>query len=298
MSDNAQGKRAATSPFARSSDGDGALFRSNPFESGAGRGSRPPAGGQGGAAPAGRAASPGSASASQPQRGGQRNDPPRSATERAQGGDTASTRTPGAPARDAEMARGTDAKRATESPRPGGHAAPSSSTAPAAATGSPRSAANPTASTPSGGAKAAAGAPKSSSSRSQATTAAPARRTRKARLRLSRIDPWSVMKTALMFSIAWGIITVTAMAVLWGVLQSSGAFDSINTTVNDLLATPNSPSSFDLGAYITRDRVLGYTVLIAAADVVLFTALATLFSFLYNLAATVLGGLEVTLAED
>jgi hypothetical protein len=33
-------------------------------------------------------------------------------------------------------------------------------------------------------------------------------------------------------------------------------------------------------------------------DVLIFTALATLGSFLYNLAATVLGGLEVTLAED
>lgn len=130
------------------------------------------------------------------------------------------------------------------------------------------------------------------------TKAAPAKRTRKARLRLSRIDPWSVMKTALMFSIAFGILSVVAMWVLWGVLQSSGAFDSINRSVNDLLATPNSPSSFDLGRYITGSRVMGYTALIAAADVVIFTALATLFSFLYNLSATVLGGLEVTLAED
>jgi hypothetical protein len=31
---------------------------------------------------------------------------------------------------------------------------------------------------------------------------------------------------------------------------------------------------------------------------VLFTAISTLFSFLYNLAAQIMGGLEVTLAED
>ena len=36
----------------------------------------------------------------------------------------------------------------------------------------------------------------------------------------------------------------------------------------------------------------------SAVDVVIFTALATLGSFLYNLAATMLGGLEITLAED
>ena len=88
------------------------------------------------------------------------------------------------------------------------------------------------------------------------------------------------------------------MWVLWGVIESSGAFKSINDAVNDLLATPNSASSFDLGRYVTGERVVGFTALIAAADVVIFTALATLFSFLYNLSATVLGGLEVTLAED
>ena len=33
-------------------------------------------------------------------------------------------------------------------------------------------------------------------------------------------------------------------------------------------------------------------------DVILLTAIATLTAFLYNLAAALLGGIEVTLAED
>ena len=49
---------------------------------------------------------------------------------------------------------------------------------------------------------------------------------------------------------------------------------------------------------ITTQRVLGYAALFGVLNVVIMTALATLFSFLYNLSATVLGGLEVTLAED
>ena len=106
------------------------------------------------------------------------------------------------------------------------------------------------------------------------------------------------MKTSFLFSIAFGILLVVAAWVLWAVLQSSGTFESINRAVNDLLATPNSASTFDLGRYVTGDRLIGFSALIAAADVVIFTALATLFSFLYNLSATVLGGLEVTLAED
>ena len=38
--------------------------------------------------------------------------------------------------------------------------------------------------------------------------------------------------------------------------------------------------------------------LLACADVLIITALATLGSFLYNIAATLLGGLEVTLASE
>ena len=43
---------------------------------------------------------------------------------------------------------------------------------------------------------------------------------------------------------------------------------------------------------------MGLTAILAAIDVVIFTAVATLFAFLYNLASVVMGGLEVTLAED
>ena len=50
--------------------------------------------------------------------------------------------------------------------------------------------------------------------RTRATRAAKAkpRRTRRARLRLTRIDPWSVMKTAFLLSIAFGVVTVVAVA--------------------------------------------------------------------------------------
>lgn len=122
------------------------------------------------------------------------------------------------------------------------------------------------------------------------------RRTRKARLRLSRIDPWSVMKTALLFSIAFGIISVVAVAVIWQIIMASGALDSINKAAQALLGSQGQ--EFDLGRYVNGGRVIGFTALIAVPEVIIFTALATLFSFLYNLSATVLGGLEVTLAED
>lgn len=125
-----------------------------------------------------------------------------------------------------------------------------------------------------------------------------ARRTRKARLRLSRLDPWSVMKTSFMFSIAAGIMLVVAVYVVWTVLGTSGLFESVNGVVADVLSAPNDTTPFRIQDYVNTQKVMGISALIACVDVVIFTALATLASFLYNLAATMLGGLEITLAED
>jgi Transmembrane domain of unknown function (DUF3566) len=125
-----------------------------------------------------------------------------------------------------------------------------------------------------------------------------ARRTRKARLRLSRLDPWSVMKTSFLFSIAAGIMLVVATYAVWTVLSTSGLFPAINEIVASVVSTPGDTTPFRIEEYINTRKVLGVAALIACVDVVIFTALATLGSFLYNLAATVLGGLEITLAED
>ena len=125
-----------------------------------------------------------------------------------------------------------------------------------------------------------------------------ARRTRKARLRLSRMDPWSVMKTSFLFSIAAGIMLVVAVYTVWAVLESSGLFESINDIVASVVSTPGDTTPFRVQDYVNTQKVMGVAALIACVDVVIFTALATLGSFLYNLAATMLGGLEITLAED
>jgi hypothetical protein len=125
----------------------------------------------------------------------------------------------------------------------------------------------------------------------------PRTRTRRARLRLVHLDPWSVMKTSFLLSIAFGIVTVVSVAVVWAVLGAAGVWDSINSTVTDVLGG-ESGSTFDIQNYVGTSRVLGFTMIVAVVDVILITAIATLGAFLYNLAAALLGGLEVTLAED
>ncbi|WP_329004589.1 DUF3566 domain-containing protein [Kribbella sp. NBC_00709] len=121
--------------------------------------------------------------------------------------------------------------------------------------------------------------------------------TRKARLRMSRIDPWSVMKTAFLLSIAFGIVTWVAVFIIWSAIGAAGVFDNINSTVQEVLGTPTA-EPFRVENYINTGKVMGFTTLLACADVLIITALATLGSFLYNIAATLLGGLEVTLASE
>lgn len=124
------------------------------------------------------------------------------------------------------------------------------------------------------------------------------RRTRKARLRLSKVDPWSVMKTVFLFSIAFGIMFWVAISVVWTVVSGSGLFDVLNQAVVNILSSPNSTATWRIEDYVNANKVLGIAALLAVVNVVISTALGTLTAFLYNLSANILGGLELTLAED
>jgi hypothetical protein len=121
---------------------------------------------------------------------------------------------------------------------------------------------------------------------------------RRARLRLTRVDPWSVMKTAFLLSVAFGIVTFVAVFMIWSVLGAAGVWESINSTVASVVEGDSGASTFDVTDYVGMARVLGFTLLVSVIDVILLTAIATLGAFLYNMAAALLGGIEVTLAED
>ena len=121
---------------------------------------------------------------------------------------------------------------------------------------------------------------------------------RKARLVLGRVDPWSVMKLSFLLSIALAVVALVAVAVLWSVLDSMGVFDSVGRTVESVTRERDTAEGFDILAYVGFERVMTLTALLTGINVILMTALCTLGAFLYNLAASLVGGLHVTLTED
>jgi hypothetical protein len=122
-------------------------------------------------------------------------------------------------------------------------------------------------------------------------------RTRKARLRVAKADPWSVMKVSFLLSIALGICTIVASAVLWMVMDAMGVFSTVGGTISEATGS-NESNGFDLQSFLSLPHVLMFASIIAVIDVVLATALATLGAFIYNLSAGFVGGIELTLAED
>ncbi|WST23579.1 DUF3566 domain-containing protein [Streptomyces xanthophaeus] len=141
------------------------------------------------------------------------------------------------------------------------------------------------------------GGPAASAQRKPRTGARTAPRTRKARLRVAKADPWSVMKVSFLLSIALGVCTVVAAAVLWMVMDAMSVFSTVGGTISEATGS-NESNGFDLQSFLSLPRVLIFTSVIAVIDVVLATALATLGAFIYNLSAGFVGGVELTLAED
>lgn len=114
---------------------------------------------------------------------------------------------------------------------------------------------------------------------------------------VSRVDPFSVMKVGFLVSVAMGIAFVVMTAVVWMLMGAMGVFDSINELAGQIIGE-GSGQDFDIMDFLGFGRVLSLSVIIAVIDVVLMTAIATLGAFLYNVVASLVGGINMTLTDD
>ncbi|MBN3499516.1 DUF3566 domain-containing protein [Arthrobacter pascens] len=125
---------------------------------------------------------------------------------------------------------------------------------------------------------------------------APKAKVRRARLLVSKVDPWSVLKMAFLLSVALGIVTVVAAIVLWTVLDLTGIFDQVDSLLGTLAGSEGG--GFELKKVASLGQVASFATIIAVVNVVLLTALSMLSAVLYNISATLVGGIGVTLTDD
>ena len=120
-------------------------------------------------------------------------------------------------------------------------------------------------------------------------------RVRRARLVVSKVDTWSVLKLAFLLSVALGIITVVAAVVLWIVLDRTGLFDGINELLGML---GGAGGALNIKDFLSLGQIAIFATIVSVVNVILLTALSVLAALLYNIAAALVGGIGLTLTDD
>jgi len=116
---------------------------------------------------------------------------------------------------------------------------------------------------------------------------------RQAALQLKRLDPWSVLKLALVLAVVLFFIWLVAVGVLYGVLDGMGVWDRLNGTYADLVSGEGQTGN----TLISAGRVFGLAAVVGAINSLLFAVAVTVGAFVYNVSADLVGGIEVTLSE-
>ncbi|GAA2543221.1 DUF3566 domain-containing protein [Pseudonocardia hydrocarbonoxydans] len=141
-------------------------------------------------------------------------------------------------------------------------------------------------------------APEPEPARSEDAGRAPVRASRsraprQAALQLRRLDPWSVLKLALVLAVVLFFVWLVAVGVLYGVLNGIGVWDRLNGTYADLVSGQAQSGA----PLISAGRVFGFAAVVGAINSLLFAVAVTIAAFVYNVSADLVGGVEVTLSE-
>jgi hypothetical protein len=114
---------------------------------------------------------------------------------------------------------------------------------------------------------------------------------RKTRVMMKRVGPWSVFKFSLLFYFCVMVIVLVAFTILYNILSAIGVIDSIAKFVDQILYDSKGVFHIDGWWLFTRAFAVGLVM------VVFWSLVKLLATFMYNLIADLVGGIEVTLTE-
>ena len=139
---------------------------------------------------------------------------------------------------------------------------------------------------------------RSSKSRLQATQSMPTTRpgTKRSRLRVSYINPLSVVKTTFIISLAFGLASIVALVMLWFVAELSCTINSATGLLSDIFCSGGA--GFNIVSLLSLPRVIFIGSIFTVFQVVTWTLLSGIIAIIYNMFAEYVGGWEVTLTDD
>jgi hypothetical protein len=123
---------------------------------------------------------------------------------------------------------------------------------------------------------------------------------RRLRVAILRVNPWSVLKFSLLFYLCLMLVILIGLTIVYLVVQALGIIDSFEDLLGGLWFEQRP--DVENGAQAAVFRVDGgylfrMAALIGIISVALWSALTVFLTFLYNLIADLVGGIEVTLSE-
>lgn len=108
------------------------------------------------------------------------------------------------------------------------------------------------------------------------------------RLRLQRIDTWSVLKFSLLFYTSIAVVVLATTLILYYVASTVGVLSRIEGFVRSLGAE---------GWQLDTEPLVRALAVLGIVNVIFWSALTVCVSFLYNLVSAVVGGIEVMLSD-
>ena len=113
---------------------------------------------------------------------------------------------------------------------------------------------------------------------------------RKVRRLIRHIDPWSMLKLAVLVSLCMWLITMIASVILWTVAESSGTISSVENFVNSSLQLQDWKLD---GEFLFRQFGL-ITLLLFLG----FAASLVVASLVFNLISDIIGGVWISVIEE
>jgi hypothetical protein len=113
---------------------------------------------------------------------------------------------------------------------------------------------------------------------------------RKVRVVIRRVNPWSVLKFALLFNFCLMLVVMVGLGILWAILSSLGVLDTVAELLSGI-GFGGGDFQFDTGYIFWRLFLIGFI------STILWSAFLVFVAFLYNLVSDLLGGIEVTMTE-